>query len=142
MAWTYSGNPADSAKDEIRFLIQDTDQANPLVSDEEIAYAIAHETTTLAAAAFCLEALAAKFAARADTTLTSGSDTVRKSYSKMAEGFASLAVTLRARVTLTSSTGAPWHGGGSLARKDALAAAPDRVQPTFVRGQFSQPRGR
>jgi len=38
MTWTYSGNPGDSALDEIRFLIQDTDTTDQLLSDEELTY--------------------------------------------------------------------------------------------------------
>lgn len=38
MTWTYSGDPGDSALDEIRFLIQDTDTNDQLLSNEEITY--------------------------------------------------------------------------------------------------------
>ena len=38
MTFTYSGNPGDSALDEVRFLIQDTDTNDQLLSDEEINY--------------------------------------------------------------------------------------------------------
>lgn len=40
MTWTYSGDPGASALDEVRFLIQDTDQDDQLLSDEEIEYLI------------------------------------------------------------------------------------------------------
>jgi hypothetical protein len=39
--WTYSGDPATSDKDEVRFLMGDTDDDFQLMSDEEIAYVIA-----------------------------------------------------------------------------------------------------
>lgn len=39
-AWTYSGDPTASDKDEVRFLVQDTDSSRPLLSDAEIAYLI------------------------------------------------------------------------------------------------------
>ena len=38
MTWSYSGNPASSNLDEIRFLIQDTDTTDQLLSNEEINY--------------------------------------------------------------------------------------------------------
>ena len=38
MTWTYSGNPGASALDEVRFLIQDTDTTDQLLSNEEINY--------------------------------------------------------------------------------------------------------
>jgi hypothetical protein len=38
MTWTYSGDPGDSELDEVRFLIQDTDTDDQLLSDEELTY--------------------------------------------------------------------------------------------------------
>jgi hypothetical protein len=40
MSWSYSGDPGASALDEVRFVIQDTDSADQLLSDEELAYLI------------------------------------------------------------------------------------------------------
>ena len=40
MAWTYSGDPATSEKDEVRFYLQDTDSGFPLLQDEEIQWLI------------------------------------------------------------------------------------------------------
>lgn len=41
MTFTYSGDPTDSALDEVRFLIQDTDPSEPFLTNEEIAYLLA-----------------------------------------------------------------------------------------------------
>jgi hypothetical protein len=41
MTWSYSGNPGASDLDEVRFLIQDTDTNEQLLSNEEINYLIA-----------------------------------------------------------------------------------------------------
>lgn len=41
MAWTYSGNPADSEKDKYRFMLGDTDEEEPVLTDEEIEFVIA-----------------------------------------------------------------------------------------------------
>lgn len=38
MTWSYSGDPGGSTLDEIRFLIQDTDTDDQLLSNEEITY--------------------------------------------------------------------------------------------------------
>jgi hypothetical protein len=38
VTWTYSGDPTSSDKDEVRALLQDTDDTFPLLSDEEIAW--------------------------------------------------------------------------------------------------------
>lgn len=40
MTWTYSGNPGASTLDEVRFLIQDTNTDDQLLSNEEIEYLI------------------------------------------------------------------------------------------------------
>jgi hypothetical protein len=41
MAWTYSGDPATSDRDELRFIVQDTRVELPLLLDEELDYLIA-----------------------------------------------------------------------------------------------------
>jgi len=138
VAWTYSGNPASSDRDAVRFEIQDTDQSTPLVSDEEIDYALDQEGSVLAAAARCCEALARRFGSQADLSITSAGDSVKRSYAARATNYMALAERLRARVG--SSTGTPWYGGGSKAGKAALRNDPDRVQPAFRRGQFDSGR--
>ena len=40
MSWSYSGDPATSDKDEVRFYLQDTDAGFPLLTDEEIQWLI------------------------------------------------------------------------------------------------------
>lgn len=40
MSWTYSGNPATSARDSLRFLIGDTNINEPIMQDEELDYLI------------------------------------------------------------------------------------------------------
>lgn len=40
MSWTYSGDPQYSLRDECRFLIGDTNPAEPIMQDEEIEYLI------------------------------------------------------------------------------------------------------
>lgn len=40
MTWTWSGDPTSSDKDEVRALLQDTDETFPLLSDEEIGWLI------------------------------------------------------------------------------------------------------
>lgn len=44
MAWTYSGDPAFSAKDKYRFMLGDTDEEEPVLTDEEIEFVIAEYT--------------------------------------------------------------------------------------------------
>ena len=62
MGWSYSGNPGDSPRDHVRFLIGDTDVADPLdLSDEEIEFVLGVQTVPIRAAAVCARRIAAKF---------------------------------------------------------------------------------
>ena len=69
MTWSYSGNPASSNRDSVRFLIFDTDTNDQLLSNEEIDYVLTKETNVHMAAAMCAEALAAKFARDIDRSV-------------------------------------------------------------------------
>jgi hypothetical protein len=40
MSFSYSGSPSDSVRDEVRFLIQDTDSTCPLLTDAELDYIV------------------------------------------------------------------------------------------------------
>jgi hypothetical protein len=59
MTWSYSGNPGASALDEIRFLIQDTDTNDQLLSNEEITYLYNAYGEAYSAAVACVVALIA-----------------------------------------------------------------------------------
>jgi hypothetical protein len=66
MSWSYSGDPSDGGVDEVRFLVQDTDPNDQLLSDEGIEYLINQwmpvYDSALMVAAMAAEAIAAKFA--------------------------------------------------------------------------------
>jgi hypothetical protein len=62
MAWTYSGDPAASTRDSVRFLIGDTDTNDQLLNDAEVAYFITTHGTVNRAASEAARAVAAKFA--------------------------------------------------------------------------------
>lgn len=47
MSWSYSGNPQNSLLDEIRFLVGDTNEAEPILQDEEIQYLIEEHGSNL-----------------------------------------------------------------------------------------------
>lgn len=72
--WTYSGDPNLNARDEVRFLVGDTNAADPLVQDEEIAFVLAVHAdppgkVNYQAAAVVAEGIAAKFARKKDSTV-------------------------------------------------------------------------
>ena len=89
MAWTYSGNPASSLKDSVRFLVGDTDTTDQIVTDEEIAWAlgVVDDSIYQAAHDLCVS-LAAKFA-RMATSKSVGD--LSLSYSDRSSAFHSLA---------------------------------------------------
>lgn len=66
MTWTYTGNPGSSDKDYVRYKIGDTDEANQLISDEEIDYELAQTNDMLKAAYQCARAVLKKLARRPD----------------------------------------------------------------------------
>lgn len=66
MTWEYSGDPTTSAKDEVRFLIGDTDEADQLVQDEEIDYLVTTFGDATLSAAYACQALSAKYARKVD----------------------------------------------------------------------------
>lgn len=72
MAWSYSGDPGDSALDEIRFLIQDTDTNDQLLSNEEITYLFDAYGDAYSAAVAAVGVLIAKASKVAEESKTVG----------------------------------------------------------------------
>jgi hypothetical protein len=138
MSFSYSGDPASSVKDAVRFEIQDTNSSAPLLQDAEIEYAITQEapkvppseSEVLSASARCMEALQRLFASQADTEIGS----LKVTYTKQAEVYAERAMELRKRA---QGMHAPWAGGLSESEKQAREENTDRVPPLFKKGQFS-----
>lgn len=108
MAWTYSGNPASSPRDEVRFLSGDNTESTPFVTDDEIAYLLGKHSPQVAAA-HVADAISAAFALKADKTVGS----LSISYSSRATAAADLATRLRTNAS-TTRVGAPVLGGGGL----------------------------
>ncbi len=88
MTWTYTGDPNVSDRDRIRFLIQDTDTTDQLVSDEEIAWALTEAGSIYQTAHDLCTIIAAKFA-RMATSKSVGD--LSLSYSDRAETYHRLA---------------------------------------------------
>lgn len=139
MSFSYSGDPSSSVLDAIRFEIQDTNAAAPLLDDGEIKYAIREgapstplsQGEVFAAAARCCEALARRFAAQADTQFGS----IKTTYSKQAEVYAERAIELRKRA---QGSHAPFAGGLSVSEKESRESETDRVASRFKIGQFQR----
>jgi len=110
MTWEYSKDPATSDKDAVRFLIQDVDDASPIVQDEEIDWLLLQNTNIYFAAAAACEAIAARYRAAATSKSVGG---LSISYATRSDEFAAQAALLRAQGT-SSGTGVPvpvWTAG-------------------------------
>lgn len=145
MAFTYSQDPTTSDVDAVRFEIQDTNAAAPLLQDAEVAWAILNETATpagepttltdgplYASAARCCEVLARNLARQADVEVGS----LKTTYSNAAKTFAERASELREKA---SGYAAPYAGGLSHSEKQSFRQDPDVVQPKFRRDEFGNP---
>lgn len=64
MSFSYSGDPSKSPLDECRFLLGDTDYANPIMQDEEINYTIAQSGSSVSLLRYNLFTQAATIFAR------------------------------------------------------------------------------
>src|SRR5690606_38692178 len=91
MTWSYSGDPGLSQKDEVRFLVGDTDPDEQLVTDEEIEYALDQEGSVRAAAVVVCESIQAGLAKKVDKA----AGAVRVSLSQKADHYAKLCEQLR-----------------------------------------------
>lgn len=91
MAWSYSGNPADSTKDWIRFRLGDKKETPQSLSDEEMEYLIGQEATPYMAASRAAEIMAAAHTATSVTSKQVGEIRLSYGYADTARRFAALA---------------------------------------------------
>jgi hypothetical protein len=141
---TYSGDPASSTKDRVRFLVGDTVVTDEYLTDTEINAVVAGQPVPTWAAAACAEAIAAKLARKCDLTI--GATSI--SLSQRAEAYRDLAARLRAGGggllpggdgTGVPTAGAAFVGGLSRTERDSLAADSDLVPPSFGVGIDDHP---
>lgn len=134
-------------RDRVRLLIGDTDEAEPLLQDEEIlplvpsgAVLALTDTKLIRAAYFCCRILVAKFSRKVSMSVGGASATL----DAKARGYRDLAEDLLAQIGgagAISTTVAPYAGGLSLAEKTTGAADTDLVQPLFRRDAFINKEG-
>lgn len=100
MTWTYSGNPASSSLDAVRFLCGDTDTNNQLIPNEGINFLLSEwNSDTYLAAAFACDAIAGTFAAQADSSRTVGDLSISTQFGSQARTFLERAAALRAQAS-------------------------------------------
>ncbi len=130
MAFTYSGNPADSDKDTVRFFLQDTTEPGEFLQDEEIEYLLTQEVNVYTAAAMGAMLLAGrshnvKTKKVGDLSITFGSETWK-----------ALAEWLRGR---GYGYAIPTAGGISRSDKRTLEDDSDWIVPEFFRDLARHP---
>jgi hypothetical protein len=126
MTWSYSGDPATSARDLVRYLVADTLEDEPLVQDAEIDYQLSVYSDPRLAAAATAESLSRLFARQANTRTPE----LSVDFAERAKQYKTLAYQLRQD---SAELGAvPYAGGISVADKCAQEAVTDRVAPAFV----------
>jgi hypothetical protein len=115
MPWSYSGNPADSPKDEVRFLVGDTNRDDQILSDEEIAYLLTLYPPSAGLANWECAAEAARAISSKFTNLISKTvGSLSLQYGDKAAQFAELADKLEEKAIKGNNQklGAPILGGG------------------------------
>lgn len=127
MTFTYGGDPSANNRDAVRFLIGDTVSADPLITDEEIAWLLSERGGVYPAAIQACETIAAKFARLADSQV----DDVNVKLSQRAAGYRTLAATLTTRQALVGAM--PYAGGISISDKQTREDDTDRTVPIFSR---------
>lgn len=131
----YSGDPAASARDEVYFLVGDTDTANQQLTDNEVNYLLVENSdNVLLAAADAAQALEAKYANKVDKSVGD----LKLSLSHLRDHFAKLKKQLRDRALGVGDAAGivpphPYAGGISTTDKD-IDSGGDLVQPRFKRG--------
>ena len=134
MTWTFNYDPSVQL-DRVRILVGDTDENDPLISDEEISLYLtggywAEDSDHLAAARVA-GAIAAKFARPADS-LSAGGTSVN--WAGLVERYRTMATELIALgATEAGLTAAPYAGGISVGDVLTRDADTDRVAPFFRR---------
>lgn len=123
----YSGNPADSDTDAVRFLIGDTG-SSPDLSDNEIAYELSVRANVKLAASYCAERLAASHSKRVSHS-TSG---VSGQRNQLVTHYQDLAKRLRSEAYLGAGKGVVF-GARTLTQKDDLDDDSTLVKPMFRR---------
>lgn len=132
MAWTYSGDPSEDSLSAIRFLIGDTVSTEPLVSDEEIEWALSQkENNVYSATALVARALAARFATLADEEI----GPLKFKYVERAKNYGKIAAGFEQREGKYQSLNV-FGGGIFVSDRDSNAANTSIVQPSLYKGQF------
>ncbi len=127
MTWSYTGDPTSSNRDQVRFLIQDTDSEDQLLQDGEVDFLLLEHPAPQRAAVRACEILMIKFAREVDSSVGS----VREACSQRHKQYTELLKTLKRRASIANV--APLAGGIDQLDKDVQERDTNRVRPFFER---------
>lgn len=132
MVWTYSGDPASSELDQLRFTVGDVDETRQLWQNAELTYIIGITESSEEAARRLLQSKIRQLALTPRVRLGSFTYDASSLISSLKDNLEALGITRGAM--------APWAGGISKLQKEGQETREDRVTPRFRRGQFDNPR--
>ncbi|ODN40973.1 hypothetical protein [Piscirickettsia litoralis] len=134
MSWSYDVSQLQASPlFQIRYLIGDTNEKDPLLQDEEINFTLDQYKNTDQAAAACCEGIAARFSREADQT----AGKVSQDLSQKSHQYLKLAETIRSRASSNLGAGAFYAGGINKADDVKYRSDPTINQPRFIRGMFN-----
>lgn len=128
MTWTYTMKfDGTVRRDEVRLLVQDTTETEPLVQDEEIDYFLSNSGGNVRMAALSVaRVIHAKFTKRVDKEVGD----LRNFWSQRAKNYMDVVSRLEREIALVC---APYAGGISEDDKDNQEDDTDRVPPKFTK---------
>ena len=129
MAWTYD-SLIKTDRDQVRFIIGDTNADDPQLEDGEIDFLLTAEGTVSGAAVAACRALVAKYARLCDKWV--GDLKILASQKQL--HYSRLLETLQTPSGASALRAIPSAGGISVSQKTEYESDTDRVQPAFRRG--------
>jgi hypothetical protein len=135
--WSYSGDPADSTLDQVRFISGFTDNDDQRIMDREITWLLTENgSDPYRAAVKALSFVSAKVASLADKEVGD----LKITLSQQAKGYREAAKAVeKEQKNIALLRLAPYAGGISIADKDLTRADTDFPQPTAWQDQFANP---
>lgn len=130
MSWTYSGNPASSDKDALRFTIGDTNPEDPELQDEELIFVLeaAGAGNITKAGIISLRRILAKYKSLQDEKVGDVDVKWSQRYKSTKAALDDLIVD-----HAKTSLGSAFAGGISIGDKRNQEDNPDRVSPAFTK---------
>jgi hypothetical protein len=132
-SWSYSGDPAFSSRDAVRFYIGDTESSAQILMDAEIDQTLTIYPNAFLAAAQCARTIAGRYSRKISKRVGD----LSISYSDLAKQFFTLADELAAQGNTMGVV--PYSGGTSIADMQTVVSNTDRPKPDFWKKQFDEP---